>query len=760
MKIVHSSEEDRWRYNLVDCVRTREIGERLTEIVAAYGLEKVDAFQQAMFWPVLRCMQRGIAVDRRRRDELAGSLLEEISAREATLARILGHPLNPRSPVQMAKLFYEDLRQPKILTRAKKGVPGHVTCDDEALKKIALREPILRPLVRIISELRSLGVFLSSFVLSPLDVDGRMRTSYNICGTETFRLSSSENAFGSGGNLQNIPKGGEDDEGGLRLPNVRGMYVPDPEHTIFDTDLSKADLRIVTWEADETEMKAMLREGRDPYIETAREYYHDPSITKTREDGSEHPKYRIFKSFAHGCVTAGHEVLTPEGWVPVELLGGGEEIAVWSKDDRSIRFEVPAGINRDFTNPGESLVSFEGQAYSQEVTADHRMPYTTDSGFKVCRADEVPVSSRLPVSGYFSGSEGNEIASMRLLAAFQADGTFDYKYATRWHFRKERKIERLLGILQQLQLAPKVTLCQDGTTQIRTYWRPPEYMKVPGAWLLQLSGEELDAWLDELQYWDGHVGETGAVHIATTSREAAEWIQTVAHLRGKGSRINLTKAADGNRQALWRVSLNNRQYAQTSSLRVTNVKSSVAIPVYCPKTTTGFFLVRRNGHISITGNTHYLGTPSGLAGRLGLTVHEVDRAQTWYFGRYPRIKKWQGKFCAELVGRRYVQNVFGFRRYFFGRIEESTMREAIAWLPQSTVAIYINHIWLAIHRQFPHIEILLQVHDSLVGEFPSVRKAECLTQIAAAAHIELPYDDPLVIPVGIKTSDVSWGACS
>ena len=56
---------------------------------------------------------------------------------------------------------------------------------------------------------RSLGVFLSTFCLMPLDTDGRMRCSFNVCGTETMRFSSSENAFGTGGNLQNIPKGEE-----------------------------------------------------------------------------------------------------------------------------------------------------------------------------------------------------------------------------------------------------------------------------------------------------------------------------------------------------------------------------------------------------------------------------------------------------------------------------------------------------------------------------------------------------------------------
>lgn len=267
-------------------------------------------------------------------------------------------------------------------------------------------------------------------------------------------------------NLQNVPKGDEgsedDDEevsllGRLHLPNVRKIFVPDPGFEIFDKDLSKADLRIVTWEADEPEMKAMLKEGRDPYVEIAREFYGDPTIKKTREDGSENPKYRTFKSFAHG--------------------------------------------------------------------------------------------------------------------------------------------------------------------------------------------------------------------------------------------------------------------------------------------------------------THYLGTPYGLAGRLGLTVHQAEKTQKWYLGRMKRIAEWQREFCSALRSRRYAENIFGYRRYYFGQVTDQTCREAIAWVPQSTVALYINRIWMNIYERYPHIWILLQVHDSLVGQYPRHRREESLRHLDEASQIVLPYDDPLIIPSGTKTSTISWGAC-
>jgi len=162
---------------------------------------------------------------------------------------------------------------------------------------------------------------------------------------------------------------------------------------------------------------------------------------------------------------------------------------------------------------------------------------------------------------------------------------------------------------------------------------------------------------------------------------------------------------------------------------------------------------------SFAHGTHYLGTPQGLAQRLGLLTHEAERTQRWYLGKYKKIREWQEDFKAKLISKRFVENIFGNRCYFFDRPDDRMLRAAIAWLPASTVALYINRIWLRIYEEHPQTWVLLQVHDSLVGQFPAHRREECLTQIRDAAKIILPYEDPLIIPVGIKTSTKSWGDC-
>lgn len=476
-----------WIYNCEDCVYTRESGEVLLETARAMGLEEVDRAQNAMFYPVLRAMLRGVRIIPENRAKLAEEIQEQISIREAFLVNTLGHSINPRSPKQMIALFYTDLAQPLIMTRAKKGNPAHVTCDDEALQKIAAREPLLKPLVSAIADIRTLGIFLGNFVLAKLDNDGRMRCSYNIGGSasgksapKTYRLSSSKNAFDSGTNLQNIPSEKSKSVGKsaarghvamfgdpYALPNVRSLFGPDPGMTFFDGDLDRADIQVMAWDAEEELLKAALRLGVDIHLLNA--YVIDNQEPPPLEELVEgHPRY-----------------------------------------------------------------------------ADHRGP---------------------------------------------------------------RMLKR-------------------------------------------------------------------------------EFAKVFAHA------------------------------------------------------------------------TDYLGKGRTVAAATGRTVHEIDRSQRNYLGRYSGIKAWQDRIIEQVKKHRFVENKFGYRYYIFDRIDDQVMPEAVAWIPQSTVSIVINRIWANIDANLPEAQVLMQVHDSLAGQFPTHRKAHCLARIKEEAAVVVPYDDPLVIPFGISTSEISWGDC-
>lgn len=273
-------EDQLWSYNLQDCIYTRSVGEALQSSVASMNMQPVHDIQQELFWPVLSAMKRGIRIRYDIRNKLTMECQEELGRREDFIQKVLGHGLNPGSSVQMTKLFYEDLKQPPNWKRNKVG-PSSLTCNDEALQTIATREPLLRPLINAISDIRTLGVFLSTFLLAKPDIDGRMRCSFNIGGDAngksapySYRLSSSKNAFDSGMNLQNLPsdkskaagKAARRSDTDFQLPNIRTMFGPDPGFTFFDLDLDRADLQAMAWDADEPLLKAALKMGVDIHL--------------------------------------------------------------------------------------------------------------------------------------------------------------------------------------------------------------------------------------------------------------------------------------------------------------------------------------------------------------------------------------------------------------------------------------------------------------------------------------------------------------
>lgn len=173
---------------------------------------------------------------------------------------------------------------------------------------------------------------------------------------------------------------------------------------------------------------------------------------------------------------------------------------------------------------------------------------------------------------------------------------------------------------------------------------------------------------------------------------------------------------------------------------------------------------------------NYAVTARTLAATLGITVHEAERLLTRYFGERPEVKDWHEAVGIQLQSHRFVENVFGYRRFYFDRIED-LLKEALAWIPQSTVAIAVNLGIKAVERKLTWAEFLLQVHDSAVHQFPTDPEVytefhenappiikqytteEAFEEIRRTMEIPLPYDDPMTIPVSGGWSLKSWGDC-
>lgn len=149
-------------------------------------------------------------------------------------------------------------------------------------------------------------------------------------------------------------------------------------------------------------------------------------------------------------------------------------------------------------------------------------------------------------------------------------------------------------------------------------------------------------------------------------------------------------------------------------------------------------------------------TPRTTAIQRGWPISEAERFHRRWFALHPGIPdNFHGGVRNSLQRDRTVWNKFGFRRVYFDRIENS-FTEALAWIPQSTVALNSYLGALQLEARYPRVEILLQDHDSLVFQF---RLEHCprAADIQSTLLVKTPYEDPLYIPWDLKVSDVSWG---
>jgi len=157
--------------------------------------------------------------------------------------------------------------------------------------------------------------------------------------------------------------------------------------------------------------------------------------------------------------------------------------------------------------------------------------------------------------------------------------------------------------------------------------------------------------------------------------------------------------------------------------------------------------------------TNYGGKAATCAKAMGVSLARATEFQAQWFTLHPGIKEWHDRVWWGLLNNRKVTNILGYERMYFDRIDDRLLPQALAWGPQSTVGLIISKALIQIFKTLPWIQPLMQVHDSLVLQWPTERTEEAIEKVLACMRIELPYVEPLIIPASYKTSATSWGDC-
>lgn len=156
---------------------------------------------------------------------------------------------------------------------------------------------------------------------------------------------------------------------------------------------------------------------------------------------------------------------------------------------------------------------------------------------------------------------------------------------------------------------------------------------------------------------------------------------------------------------------------------------------------------------------NYGATPRTLAIQFNTTISEAANFQEKWFLRHPEIPQWQEQIEMEMMGG-ILTNVFGYAWTIFTQIDNRTLNAALAWKPQSTVAILCHKmmtiLWKEFRRHRDIFRFTLQLHDELGYQIKESHLHKLLPEIKEMCEIPIPYEEPLIIPVGFKVGP-NWG---
>ena len=156
----------------------------------------------------------------------------------------------------------------------------------------------------------------------------------------------------------------------------------------------------------------------------------------------------------------------------------------------------------------------------------------------------------------------------------------------------------------------------------------------------------------------------------------------------------------------------------------------------------------------ITHGAHYKGGPRAVSKIGDIPFQEAKWGLSKYTRARPLLARWWETVEQMLTTTRTLRTVWGRVRVFMGRLNDQTIREAVAHEPQSTVADLVNHAVFQLDQDGAGVWYpLIQAHDEVVLEVPEALVDVAVTRLRHWLEYPLVYPElscPLVIPADIK----------
>lgn len=381
----------------------------------------------------------------------------------------------------------------------------------------------------------------------------------------------------------------------------------------------------------------------------------------------------VFKTFRQTeigckfCLTDKHEVLTPQGWIPIADMTVEHEIATMNTDGEFV-YESPSEVH-EFKHQGK-IYKVDNPYVSCETTLEHKMyakvkktrktkhllgagEYTLTKVEDLLEVDYQVKNAIMPSADEpdkltFDMPMGYEVEMddwLLFLGIYLCEGHVDKSKMVRISAHKQRIKDALFEVLPKLKLEYMIYPGTPNDVYLRSEKQVLSATLAPLGkgvnkylpdYVWDLNARQSRLLLDALILGDGdYAKNTVSFYFNSGSIQLAEGTQRLALHAGIGSKISIKRPA-GETVVIKGVSTIRKTPAYRVSFYLNNTTQNPWIRtkdteiidydgmVYCPTVSSGVFLTRSSGKVHWTGNS----SRSGQKGVAGFLYDETDMPTT------------------------------------------------------------------------------------------------------------------------------------
>ena len=240
------------RYAAEDADITFRLQRVLSRLLDERGLTSLFHDVEMKLLPILASMEiEGIRIDSSVLESYSEELGRELDKIEGEIYRLCGHEFNIGSTKQLQEVLFEERK----LAPTKKTKTGYST-DTSVLQELAREDPVPAQVLRhrLLAKLKS--TYVDALPRLVNGATGRIHTHYNLTGTATGRLSSTDP------NLQNIPI--RDEEG----RRIRDAFIPRDGWVFVSADYSQVELVVLAHLSGDPGLAKAFADGVDVHRHT------------------------------------------------------------------------------------------------------------------------------------------------------------------------------------------------------------------------------------------------------------------------------------------------------------------------------------------------------------------------------------------------------------------------------------------------------------------------------------------------------------